>query len=66
MIVKSRTIVKLEVLDQDTATYYVGVQATRTRVLTIDRATYEEMGSPVALTITIEPGDKLNDEGESV
>lgn len=36
---------------------------TRQHEMYLDRQVWEELGSPTTVTITIEPGDKLNDQG---
>lgn len=36
-----------------------------TRLTTIDRQTYDDLGQPFEITVTIEPGDLLNDSKET-
>jgi hypothetical protein len=35
---------------------------TRRRDVTIDYATWQDLGEPETITVTIEPGDRLNEE----
>ena len=37
----------------------------RTHLVELDRQVWKDMGMPTSITITIEPGDKLNEEEAS-
>lgn len=63
---RTQTVLALHVFTSKAATFVRDEEMSETHInaLTIPRALYEELGSPHQITVSIEPGDKLNEEGE--
>lgn len=65
MLIKSSTVLdnKTEYYDDEVVTFYNKDDDTGmvNKIFTMPKDFWEELGSPEVVTITIEPGDKLNE-----
>lgn len=56
-LVKTRSVLNLSVDSGESVTF---AHSDRTRTVTLSRADWTDLGEPGEITVTIEPGDKLN------
>ena len=63
MLTKTRTIMERKMETKDVVIYHSEHDPEydpQPRSLYLDRERYDDMGKPAVVTVTIEPGDKLN------
>jgi hypothetical protein len=62
ILTRSRTLLVVESVTAETVTLTNDPESDRRRALIISRADWDDLGVPDALTITIQPGDHLQDD----
>lgn len=61
-LLKSEILLPLEELDEEVVVFGMGGEGDEsTTALAVHRSRWEEMGRPSEVTVTVRPGDHLND-----